>query len=63
MFQTHYRIVTDRFAGFEAQYRPWWWPFWLECYGINTCPSLEAARALCDQHANNAHCVERSTPK
>jgi hypothetical protein len=46
-----YRIVKDGYCGFEAQFRPRWWPFWLQCYGINTNTSVEIARRVCDKHA------------
>ena len=46
-----YRIVNDGHCGFEAQFRPRWWPFWMQCYGINTNISVEMARRVCDKHA------------
>lgn len=42
MFRNRYRVVTDRYLGYEAQVRYWWWPFWIQC-GCNTHPSLEKA--------------------
>lgn len=49
MFKTQYRVVTDNYAGYEVQYKPWWWPFWRQVdgpgkYKVNTFISLEAAR-------------------
>jgi len=38
-----YRIVTDRYAGFEVQVRYWWFPVWIQS-PINTHPSLEDAK-------------------
>ena len=38
-----YRIVTDRFGGFECQGRYFWFPFWFELDHINTSTSLEEA--------------------
>lgn len=32
-FDDRYRIVTDAFSGYEAQYRPWWFPFWIQMTG------------------------------
>ena len=52
-----YRIVTDRHAGYEAQYRPWWCPFWLQCarkgpgVGWNTHLTVEDARLNIKRHA------------
>jgi hypothetical protein len=45
-----YRIITDRWAGFTAQYKRWWWPMWCDCFGINTSPSLRLAELACDRH-------------
>lgn len=38
-----YRIVTDRFAGYEVQEWCWWWPFWRQSNFTNTHSSLEKA--------------------
>lgn len=33
-FDTKYRITTARgYFAFQPEYRPWWWPFWMECDG------------------------------
>lgn len=50
MFRTRYRVVTDRYAGFTAQYRRWWWPFWSECFWVNTHPTLEQAIRMVEKH-------------
>ena len=39
-----YRIVKDAYAGYEVQWRTWYWPFW-HCIGSNTHASLEEARS------------------
>lgn len=44
-----YRIVTDRFAGYELQSKVWWFPFWLQVDGINTNLSINAAKDLMDK--------------
>lgn len=46
-----YRVVRDRYLGYEAQFRPWWSPIWLQCYGVNTSRTLDRAEALCREHA------------
>lgn len=37
-----YRIVEDRWAGFEVQIRTRWWPFWRQPR-TNTHSTMEAA--------------------
>jgi hypothetical protein len=39
-----YRIVTDRYAGYEVQVWRWWFPFWKEVGFCNTHYTLERAR-------------------
>lgn len=54
-----YRVVREitRPGFFEAQYKVWWWPFWLQCsdfrggWGINTHRSAEEAERCCKSHA------------
>jgi hypothetical protein len=41
-FKTRYRIVTDRYSGYQVQSRPWWWPFWEEVSGNTSRSPLEA---------------------
>lgn len=53
-FKTKYRIVPDDFAGWEAQGKPWWSPFWIELgrgssFGINSHVTIEHARAFINQ--------------
>jgi hypothetical protein len=62
LFDTEYRIVTDKYSGYQAQYRLWWWPLWLECsrnggWGVNTNASAFLAKKLIDQHK-----AKRATP-
>ena len=45
-----YRIVRDRYAGYEVQFRRWWWPFW-KMAGVNTHISVELAEAYARKHA------------
>ncbi len=39
---TKYRIVTDKYQGFEVQKKLWWWPIWIQ-NPVNTHSSLECA--------------------
>jgi hypothetical protein len=51
-FKTKYRIVTDNYAGFEAQFKPWYSPFWTQCNTINSSISVERARIVIDKHCD-----------
>lgn len=51
MFKTKYRVVTDKYSGFEAQYKVWWFPFWVQCYGTNTSFSVNDAIKTIERHA------------
>lgn len=56
---TRYRVVRDSYLGYEAQFKPWWFPFWLPCdrnsgkSGINSNSTIESARQLCADHAKH----------
>ena len=40
-----YRIVKDRYAGYECQVLYWWFPFfWFQMGAINTHASIEKAK-------------------
>lgn len=43
MKKVKYRIVTDDWGGYEAQYKLWWWPFWLQLFWTNTSSTIEGA--------------------
>lgn len=45
-----YRIVTDEYSGFEAQFRPWWSPFWLAVDFSNTSSTIEWAEDRIRRH-------------
>ena len=51
-----YRVVRDRYLGYEAQFKVWWCPFWLQCCstsggrGINSSYSLKSALQVCADH-------------
>ena len=56
---TRYRVVRDRWLGYEAQYKAWWWPFFRPCErggsGVecNSNYTIESARQLCADHARH----------
>lgn len=51
-----YRIVRDSWAGYEVQYRLWWFPFmWIQCPSspgklANTFANIEEAKKLIERH-------------
>jgi hypothetical protein len=49
-FRTKYRIVKDGYAGYEAQFKRWWSPVWMQCGFCNTSGTVEMARKICDLH-------------
>ena len=53
---SRYRVVRDHYAGYEAQIKRWWFPFWL-MIGVNTHGTEEAATRYCERHAINGKCV------
>jgi hypothetical protein len=48
MFKKRYRIVTDRYLGYEVQVKHWWWPWWV-CHDFNTNRTIEEAKELVDR--------------
>jgi hypothetical protein len=52
LFKTKYRIVKDNYDGFEAQFKRWWMPFYMQCFGVNTSPTLEKAKYIIYRHKN-----------
>lgn len=53
--KNEYRIVADKFLGFEVQVRFWWLPiFWIQCWDhgpTNTHHSADDAEAFAREHA------------
>lgn len=53
-----YRIITDKYAGYEVQIKRWWFPFmYFECWQsrdmflwANTFVSIRHAREFIDRH-------------
>lgn len=52
-----YRIVADKWAGYEVQSWRWWWPFWTQGV-INTHPTIEAAEEYAKRLAYKQHVVK-----
>jgi hypothetical protein len=51
-----YRIVTDRYSGFEVQTRRWWWPLW-QPVGGNTHATVDDAIAYARRDARKKNVV------
>jgi len=52
LFSTKYRIVCDEYNGYEAQFRYWWMPFYVQCFVTNTATSIEKSKAIIEKHKN-----------
>jgi hypothetical protein len=57
-FKTKYRVVRDDYRGYEAQFKPWYLPFWLQCFGTNTSSTLEGAIRVIDKHKTRVVYIE-----
>jgi hypothetical protein len=61
--RNQYRIVVDDYAGFEAQFKPWWFPlFWWQCYGTNTRSTIEEAEKIAMLHSLKLSRVNKVSP-
>ena len=54
-----YRIVTDKFAGYEVQKRLWYFPFWFQIKGehgtiSNTHKTIEKSEKLIQMDKTNS---------
>jgi len=49
--KTKYRIVSDRYLGYECQIWRWYWPFWVQMGFTNTHSSIEDAKRYIYWHA------------
>jgi hypothetical protein len=47
--ETKYRIVADKYAGYEAQVWRWYWPFWC-VLGVDTYDTIKKARRFIDEN-------------
>jgi len=52
MFKTRYRIVKDRYCGYEVQQWCWYWPVWVCCAFSNTHTTVERAERWLDGYRN-----------
>lgn len=49
LFRTRYRIVRDRWSGYEVQWRYWWMPFYVQAGYTNTHCTIERAKRYLEQ--------------
>ena len=66
--KTQYRIVTDKFGGFEVQKRLWYYPFWFQIqnekrYPINTHRTIEEAEKLIEIDKTNSRPPKKTVVK
>ncbi len=52
LLRPRYRIVRDRYLGYEVQVWRWWLPLWLEVGFCNTHPSEASAVEFAKRRAN-----------
>jgi hypothetical protein len=45
-----YRVVRDTYAGYKAQCKSNWWPFWRMVGFLNTSCSINQSIAICNDH-------------
>ncbi|EKS6731499.1 hypothetical protein OSG44_004995 [Enterobacter mori] len=51
-----YRIVADRYAGYEAQVKYWWFPLmWFQIGFCNTSSTVERAKTIIWRHKNKEY--------
>ena len=59
IFKRQYRIVTDKWLGFEVQKRLWYYPFWFQIKSIrggivNTHSTINSAEKLIEMDKKNS---------
>jgi hypothetical protein len=52
-----YRVTKNAHGQFVPEWRPWWFPLWLNCYSDRcgdaiVTTTLDGATSLCRQHEN-----------
>jgi hypothetical protein len=62
LFKTRYRIVTDRYSGYEVQSRRWWFPFWIQCDGTNTHLTIDRAKEFIERRLTQNKFVTEYNP-
>ena len=57
--KTKYRIITDKYCGYGAQFKPWYFPFiWQNCFIFNTRSTIEEARDAIRRHRMKIEVLE-----
>ena len=63
-----YRIVTDRYLGFEVQKKVWYFPFWFQIrckrgFFLNTNRTIEDSEKLIEMDKTNSRTVNGNVVK
>ena len=49
-FEPKFRIVRDNYAGYEAQVKTWYFPFWRQINFTNTSLTVERAKGVIERY-------------
>jgi len=48
-----FRVVTDKYEGFEVQIKRWYYPFWLQVGHTNTHSTIDEAKEFIAKTKND----------
>lgn len=48
MFKTKWRVVSDKYAGYEIQKKVWFWPFWMQTDRYGNAPGVNSFKSLAE---------------
>lgn len=48
--KNRYRIVSDKYAGYEVQIKYWFLPFWIQADFTNTFRNIDRAKEFMEKH-------------
>lgn len=55
MFKTKWRVVSDKYAGYEIQKKVWFWPFWMQTDRYGNAGGVNSFIRLADAMS----CIEK----
>lgn len=50
LFLTKYRVVRSKGPWYSAQFRHWYMPFWMDCFGVNVNQTIREAMTCAQIH-------------